>query len=65
MNIEINLQAFTLAPGAALVDALAVYGAKPPFAAAVNGAFVARSQHALHILQAGDRVDVVQPVAGG
>jgi len=65
MNIEINLQAFTLAEAATLADALAAYGAKPPFAVAVNGAFVARAQHAQHGLSAGDRIDVVQPVAGG
>jgi len=65
MNIEINLQAFTLADAATLADALAAFGAKPPFAIAVNGAFVARSQYTQHCLQAGDRIDVVQPVAGG
>ena len=45
--------------------ALSLFGARPPFAVAVNGEFVARGQHAVRALQAGDKVDVVQPVAGG
>lgn len=65
MKIQINQQAFTLPDAATLADALASYGARPPFAAAVNGAFVARGQHAQFGLHAGDCVDVVQPVAGG
>jgi len=65
MDIEINQQPFTLTEPATLVDALAAFGAKPPFAVAVNGAFVARGQHGQRSLQAGDRIDVVQPVAGG
>jgi len=65
MNIEINLQAIMLPEAATLADALAAYGAEPPFAVAVNGAFVARSQYTQHGLSAGDRIDVVQPVAGG
>lgn len=65
MNIEINQQTFTLAEAATLADALAAYDAKPPFAVAVNGAFVARGQYARHGLNAGDQVDVVRPVAGG
>jgi sulfur carrier protein len=32
---------------------------------ALNGNFVARGQHAARALQAGDKLDVVHPVAGG
>ncbi|MHA7165940.1 sulfur carrier protein ThiS, partial [Burkholderia pseudomallei] len=48
-----------------VADALAAYGARPPFAVAVNGAFVARTQHAARALAAGDKLDIVHPVAGG
>ena len=65
MNLQINQQTFTLPDAATLADALAAYGAKPPFAAAVNGAFVARGRYAQYGLHAEDRIDVVQPVAGG
>jgi len=53
-------------PDAATVtDALAAFGAKPPFAVALNGQFVARGEHASKALAAGDKLDIVSPVAGG
>jgi len=65
MDIEVNQSTLSLAEAATVADALAAYGAKPPFAVAVNGNFVARTRYAQHVLRAGDHVDVVQPVAGG
>lgn len=65
MNIHINQKPLTLPDGATVADALAAWGARPPFAVALNGDFVARTQHAARALQPGDRLDVVQPVAGG
>lgn len=65
MDIQINQQTVTLPDGATVADALAAYGARPPYAVAVNGTFVARTQHAARTLAAGDRLDVVHPVAGG
>jgi sulfur carrier protein len=65
MNIQVNQQALSLPEQATVADALAVFDARPPFAVAVNGAFVARTRYAGHVLSAGDRVDVVRPVTGG
>jgi sulfur carrier protein len=65
MDIHINQKPLSLPEGATVADALAAYGARPPFAVALNGDFVARTQHAARALQPGDRLDVVQPVAGG
>ncbi|KAF1018157.1 MAG: sulfur carrier protein ThiS [Burkholderia sp.] len=65
MDIQINQQTLTLPDSASVADALTAYQARPPFAVAVNGTFVARARHALHILATGDRLDVVHPVAGG
>ncbi len=65
MDIHINQKPLTLPDGATVADALAAWGARPPFAVALNGDFVARAQHAARALQPGDRLDVVQPVAGG
>jgi sulfur carrier protein len=65
MNIQINQQSFTLPEAATVVDALAAFGATPPFAVALNGQFVARGEHASKALSAGDKLDVVSPVAGG
>jgi len=35
------------------------------FAAEVNEALVPRSEHASHVLQADDRVEIVQAIGGG
>ncbi|MFC0402200.1 sulfur carrier protein ThiS [Paraburkholderia rhizosphaerae] len=65
MDIQVNQKPLTLPEGATVADALAAFGARPPFAVALNGDFVARAQHAARPLSTGDRLDVVQPVAGG
>lgn len=65
MDIQINETALSLPEQSTLADALSLFGARPPFAVAVNGEFVARGQHTVRTLQAGDKVDVVHPVAGG
>jgi sulfur carrier protein len=65
MDIHINQKLLSLPEGATVADALAAFGARPPFAVALNGDFVARTQHAARALQPGDKLDVVQPVAGG
>jgi sulfur carrier protein len=65
MDISINRQALSLPEGTTIADALAAFGAQPPFAVALNGEFVARGQHASVALSSGDQLDVVHPVAGG
>jgi sulfur carrier protein len=65
MNIHINQQLFSMPDVATIIDALAAFGAKPPFAVALNGQFVARGEHASKALAAGDKLDIVSPVAGG
>ncbi|RDU95531.1 sulfur carrier protein ThiS [Trinickia dinghuensis] len=65
MDIQVNQTSLSLPEQATLADALSLFGARPPFAVAVNGEFVARGQHAARALHAGDKVDVVHPVAGG
>jgi sulfur carrier protein len=65
MNIQINQQFFTVPDAATVTDALTAFGARPPFAVALNGQFVARGEHASKALNAGDKLDIVSPVAGG
>jgi sulfur carrier protein len=65
MDIQINHKLLSLPEGASVADALLAFGARPPFAVALNGAFVARTQHAARALKPGDKLDIVQPVAGG
>lgn len=65
MDIQVNQKPLSLPEQATLADALSAFGARPPFAVAVNGEFVARGQHAARALRTGDKIDVVHPVAGG
>lgn len=65
MQIIINQKTFELPEDATVAEALDAFGAKPPFAVAVNLNFVHRHQYGETRLQPGDRVEVVQPVAGG
>jgi len=65
MDIQINQQTLTLPDGATVADALVAFGARLPYAVALNGNFVARTQHAARALVTGDKLDVVHPVAGG
>lgn len=65
MQVLLNQRSFELLPNASLADALAAFGAHPPFAAAVNGVFVAQADYFQHLLKDGDCIDVVQPVMGG
>lgn len=65
MEILINQKTHTLDQGASLEDALTLFGAAPPFAVALNGVFVHRGDYAKRRLAPGDRLEVVQPVAGG
>ena len=38
---------------------------KAPFAVALNGRFIAAVQYSDTVLQAGDQLDIVSPIAGG
>ena len=71
MEILLNGETYSLppsAPGSApsvadLVQALGFAGRR--LAVEVNGELVPRSVHSQHILQPGDRVEVVQAIGGG
>ena len=65
MNITLNQQALELSQGASVADALAQFNAKPPFAVAVNTAFVPKGEYASLLLNEGDKMEVISPVTGG
>jgi len=65
MNILINDTPHELPEGATLADAIAALAPVPPFAAAINRAFVPRSAYAERQLQPNDRLEVIRPVTGG
>ena len=46
-------------------DVLIEYGARPPFAVALNGEFVPQSQYQQQVLNEGDLLDIVAPIFGG
>lgn len=48
-----------------LADIIAEYGATPPYALAVNGEFVAKSDYAIHQVCEQDQLDIVSPIFGG
>ena len=52
----LDLQALLLAQG---------YELKNAFACAINSAFVPRAKWPARTLEAGDRIDVITPIAGG
>jgi sulfur carrier protein len=65
MKIFINQTPHELPDGASVADAVAAIAARPPFAVAVNTTFVPNTRYANHLLQAGDRVEIISPVTGG
>jgi sulfur carrier protein len=65
MQILINQETFDVPENATLAEALDLYGARPPFAVAVNLSFVHRQQYGETRLRPDDTIEVVQPVAGG
>lgn len=66
MRIHVNGREFEEEAGTTVATLLARLGAgEGPTAVAVNGEVVPRPEHATRILEAGDRVEVIHPVAGG
>lgn len=64
MKISINGQ-ITDTDANLLADVITEYGATPPYALAVNGEFVAKSDYQTRQLVEHDQVDIVAPVFGG
>jgi sulfur carrier protein len=65
MQVFINQIAYELPAGATLADAVALIGARAPFAAAINMQFVPNTQYAQTQLAPEDRIEIIFPVTGG
>lgn len=65
MRLTVNGQTIELSTIQSLIQVVEEFGAKPPFALAVNGQFVPKSQHENYVLNSGDVVDILSPVQGG
>lgn len=48
-----------------LADIIAEFGAKEPYALAINGEFVAKSEYEQTHVSELDKIDIVSPVFGG
>ena len=67
-TLEISLNGKRLETPAADLQALLLaqgYELKNAFACAINSTFVPRTQWSARALEAGDRIDVITPIAGG
>lgn len=64
MKIVINGQD-VITKHTTLADIIAEYGATPPYALAVNGEFVAKSDYTIHQVCEQDKLDIVSPIFGG
>lgn len=66
MHIQLNGEPAELPENCSLSDLLATLDLQNKrFAAEVNEELIPRSQHASHMLQADDRVEIVQAIGGG
>lgn len=66
ISITINAQPIDLPENhSTLMHAIEKWGARPPFAVAVNTQFVPRAEYQNHILKSGDAVEIISPVTGG
>jgi sulfur carrier protein len=66
MDIQLNGQPQALPDQSTLAALLQLQGlAERRVAVEVNGEIIPRGQHALHVLQTGDRVEIVHALGGG
>ena len=66
MDIELNGQTSTIEADCTIAGLLEIEGfAQRRVAVEVNGEIVPRGLHASHVLQAGDRVEIVHALGGG
>ncbi|GAA4860196.1 sulfur carrier protein ThiS [Luteimonas vadosa] len=66
MQIQLNGEVRKLPPGSTLLKLLESEDlATRRVAVEINGEIVPRSQHAIHDLQDGDRVEIVHALGGG
>ena len=66
MHIKLNGQTRQTSPAATIVILLAAEGlGERRVAVEVNGIIVPRGQHATHVLEDGDRIEIVHALGGG
>ncbi len=64
MKITLNGELLDLTSHA-LLEILKEYGAIAPYAVAVNGVFIPKSQHNGFFINEGDSIELLSPIQGG
>ncbi|MEZ5523742.1 MAG: sulfur carrier protein ThiS [Pseudomonadales bacterium] len=64
-KILINGQPIPLQNDQSLLSLLEQFGAREPYVVALNETFIPRSSYLEQQVQAGDRIEVLQPIQGG
>ena len=64
MKITLNGELLDLTSHA-LLEILKEYGAVAPYAVAVNGVFIPKSQHNGFVINEGDSIELLSPIQGG
>lgn len=65
MQVLINGNQAPMPTDGRLLALLQQFGAREPFAVAINGNFVPKSRYGSVRVQPGDQIDIVQPIEGG
>lgn len=65
MQIMVNSKSFELPERCTVGVMLDLLGIQGRIAVEVNETIITRSQHPVHALQAGDRVEIVRAIGGG
>lgn len=65
LQITVNGRALSLAEGSTVADLIGELRVGGRYAVEVNRQIVPRSEHGKTLLQAGDRVEIVQAIGGG
>jgi len=64
MNITLNGELLDITSHA-LLEILKEYGAVAPYAVAVNGIFIPKSQYNGFVINEGDSIELLSPIQGG
>jgi sulfur carrier protein len=65
MRVIVNQTEYEIPASSKVSDVLSLLNAKLPYAVAVNLNFVPKIEHAHHLLQENDQIEIIAPVTGG
>jgi sulfur carrier protein len=65
MRVIVNQVEHDVPRQSMISDVLSLVDARPPYAVAVNMNFVPKADHANHLLNENDEIEIITPVTGG